>query len=907
MTLLGAPQPSLQRVLKFLFRLVPVVVLAGASVGPLPAEEPDDFYKQRIEPVLKGSCFECHSHASSEASGQLMLDSMPGMTGGGTRGAAVVPGKPDESWLLKALSYEDSELQMPPDGKLPEAVVQDFRTWIAGGALGAPTGGAMSASGIKRLLPEEASAHWAYRLPVQAAVSTDAQLVALASTSEQSRPIPAVPLEQAIAAFGGTHLDRLLLAAQLEAGVLPSQRADRATLVRRIYYDLVGLPPTAELAAEFAADPRTDDDVYARLVDRLLSSPRFGERFARYWMDVARYADTKGYVFREEREYAQAYRYRDWLITAFNADMPYTQFVREQLAADASDPQNDHGQLPALGFLTLGRRFLNNKNDIIDDRLDVTTRGLMGLTLACARCHDHKYDPVSQADYYALYGVFLNTEEPGGEPWPHRLADAQEMRKSFILIRGSAGNRGAEVDRRFVSFLAPEQRSFSDGSGRGDLAACITSSENPLTARVFVNRVWMRLMGTSLVDSPSDLGARCSPPKLQPLLDTLAVDFMRSEWSIKTLIRRIVTSAAYQQRSVARAEALAKDPENSLYWRMNRRRQDFESLRDSALEVAGQLDHRIGGPSEKIHEAPFSRRRTVYAYIDRQNLPGVFRSFDVASPDAHSPQRLQTTVPQQGLYWLNSGFVAELAQSVTTIAERNAAADDDSLRVVELFRKILRRAPDAFELESALTLVHSAQTEVRLPPERWICGYGEFDAERGELKSFERLPHRAAAAWQGGPALPDPLLGWCMLSTDGGHPGNDMQHAVVRRWTAPRDGVVTIRGKLVHRSEHGDGIRGTLLSDQQGKLGQWLVKKDEARTVIADVKVAAGESFDLVTDCLATVNHDGFEWKARIQYLDSGETFDSSRELPNVQPTPLTPWDQLAQALLASNEFAFVD
>ncbi len=421
-------------------------------------------------------------------------------------------------------------------------------------------------------------------------------------------------------------------------------------------YDLTGLPIDAALAKSFITDAQPLPMAVEALVDRLISSQHFGERWARHWMDVARYADTKGYVFQEDRNYPQAFKYRDWLVSAFNADKPYSEFVAEQLAGDVVDPQNANGKLPAVGFLTLGRRFLNNKNDIIDDRLDVTTRGLMGLTLACARCHDHKYDPVSQADYYALYGVFLNTEEPGGEPWPHRLAEAKDDRKSFVLIRGQPGNRGDEVPRRFVSFLSPDKATFTQGSGRDQVAARITSPDNPLTARVMVNRVWMRLMGASLVDSPSDFGVRCPPPRLQAVLDDLAVEFMQSGWSIKQLVRRIATSSAYRQSSLARDEAAAIDTENALYWRMNRKRMDFESLRDGVLAAAGQLDSRIGGESEKIHQPPYSHRRTVYAHIDRQNLPGVFRNFDVASPDAHSPQRLPTTVPQQGLYLLNSAL-----------------------------------------------------------------------------------------------------------------------------------------------------------------------------------------------------------------------------------------------------------
>lgn len=865
-------------------------------------EASDQFYKERIEPVLKKHCFECHSHASGESNGQLMLDSMAAMAGGGTRGPALVPGKPAESLLVKALAYQITDLQMPPDGKLPDNIIEDFRKWIEAGANGAPAGSTTSASGIKRLAPEEAASHWAYTRPVRAEIRSWGELLRVATEHQ----VPSELGKASIVAFANSRLDSLLLSQQFAAGITPSQPADRATLARRVAYDLTGLPADQSLTQVFVTDPRPTAEALEALVDRLIASPHFGERWARYWMDVARYADTKGYVFQEDRNYPQAFRYRDWLVSAFNADKPYTEFVAEQLASDIIDPENQQGKLPATGFLTLGRRFLNNKNDIIDDRLDVTMRGLMGLTVACARCHDHKYDPVSQADYYALYGVFLNTEEPGGEPWPHRLSEAKDNRQSFILIRGQPGNRGAEVPRRFVSFLTPEKETIEQGSGRDKIAARITSSENPLTARVMVNRVWMRLMGASLVESPSDFGARCPAPRLQSVLDDLSVEFMESGWSIKQLVRRIVTSAAYQQSSVARPEAVAVDTENSLYWRMNRRRMDFESLRDSVLSVSGQLDQRIGGESEKIHQTPYSHRRTVYAFIDRQNLPGVFRNFDVASPDAHSPQRLPTTVPQQGLYILNSGFVSEMAQSIGSQSKQQGG--DATSQVRGLFQQFLRREPAMDELTSALEFLKVVATESgQLPPERWQCGYGELDPNTGKVSNFAKLPYRTDGAWQGGVKLPDEKLGWTMLNKDGGHPGHALNHAVVRRWIAPRDGVVSVRGKLVHRNDMGDGVRGTITSSRAGKIGQWVAKQKEERTSAVNTEVKIGDLIDLIVDSQGDEAHDSFEWKVRIQYQGGGETFESSRELPGVAPSAMSPLDQLAQALLASNEFAFVD
>jgi Protein of unknown function (DUF1549)/Protein of unknown function (DUF1553)/Planctomycete cytochrome C len=638
----GRPRMTIcSQSLAVLQRTLAIALVAGICSTLRSADPPADsieFYQQKVEPLLKSACYECHSHAAGEASGKLMVDSLAALTDGGTRGAAIQAGKPELSLILNAVSYADAELQMPPDGQLPAEQIEVLRTWIAAGAI-APKSESPAATSQKMSPEQIAASHWAYQFP-------------------KSFPVAEVP-----AASGPSRsiIDTIVQAKLTTVGLQVSLQADRATLLRRLHFDLTGLPPSAEEIESFSSDPVGDDEVIAATVDRLLMSPHFGERWARYWMDVSRYADTKGYVFTEDRQYPEAYRYRDWLVEAFNSDMPYSEFVRKQLAADI-DPTATEKDLPALGFLTLGRRFLNNKQDIIDDRLDVVSRGLMGMTLACARCHDHKYDPVSQADYYALYGVFLNTDEPGGEPFPHRLVDSKEDRKSHILLRGNPGSRGDEVPRRFVSFLSPNAAAFDAvGSGRAQLAARIVDPQNPLTARVIANRIWMRLMGASLVESPSDFGTRCPAPVQQALLDQLAVDLIRGGWSVKRLVRAITLSSVYQQRSLHRDDAAEVDPTNALYWRANRRRRDFESLRDSLLSVTGQLDTAVYGKSEKITERPFPHRRSVYAYIDRQNLPNLFRSFDFASPDTHNPARPYTSVPQQSLFLLNSDLVAELA------------------------------------------------------------------------------------------------------------------------------------------------------------------------------------------------------------------------------------------------------
>lgn len=886
-------------------RILALCALFGISLqssnSAQTVEKPEDvkaaLFEQQILPILREHCFDCHSHEAGEAGGKLMLDSLVAMTEGGTRGSAVVPGDASQSVLVQAVSYSDSDLQMPPDEKLPDEAIELLRKWILDGAhVPDNLRGNASQGGSASL--DTAASHWAYQPPQRYAPVSNAQNWILAR--------PEGP------AMSATLLDQILAQGLADAGIDPSPRADRRTLLRRLSYDLIGLPPSAEDFRRFESDARPDPVAFASEAERLLAHPQFGERWARYWMDVARYADNKGYVFQEDREYPEAYKYRDWLISAFNEDMPYDHFVAQQLAADLLDEQDGDRHLPALGFVTLGRRFLNNKQDIIDDRLDVVTRGLMGMTLACARCHDHKYDPISQADYYAMAGVFLNTDEPGGEPWPHRLADAPQNRESFILLRGSPGRRGDKVERRFVSFLAPEKTDFpKTGSGRIELAQHITSRDNPLTARVIANRIWMRLTGASLVESPSDFGTRCPEPRQKALLDQLAISLMENDWSLKSLVRLIVTSDFYAQSSLERHEASESDPTNELYWRMNRRRLDFEALRDTLLARSGNLDLSLYGKSEPIDTPPFSARRTLYAYIDRQNLPSIFRTFDMASPDSHSPKRAETSVPQQGLFLLNSEFIAVQAETLARRAEVIASAAGSPKAVDWLVEAVLGRPPDPLQREWLTSFITSqSESYVPVPEERWICGYAEYIPGDEQIRDFQRLPAFVRGAWQGGRKLPDKRLGWCILNRAGGHPGNDLQHAVVRRWIAPRDGEVQVTGRLKHpaTSEESDGVRGSIIAGGVCK-GRWIVRSGETDTNISDIlTVRAGQTLELVTDCIGGPSHDSFEWPVKIAFTDGQqETFHSEQEFPGPPAKSLTPWAMAAQALLASNELAFID
>jgi hypothetical protein len=631
-----------------------------------------EFFEKKIRPVLVENCYSCHSRSAKELEGGLHLDSQAGMLKGGDSGPAVVPGKPEASNLLKAMRYGPDFAQMPPKGKLPPAVISDFQQWIAGGAAEPSLQDPPAKS--------EQATHWAFQPP---------------------RRVPPPTVKHAD--WPQNEIDRFILARLEERNLSPAAEADRRTLIRRLSFDLTGLPPAFAEVETFVNDrsPRALDN----LVDRLLASPHFGERWARHWLDVARYADTKGYVFMEDRNYPDAYTYRDWVIKAFNDNLAYDRFIVAQIAGDQSPGREKDRPYAAMGFLTLGRRFLNAEADIIDDRIDVVCRGTMALTVGCARCHDHKFDPIPTRDYYSLYGVFASTVEPKNAPSPLRLVDAPQPHNAHVFIRGNPGNPGEEVPRQLPRVLSSKDRKpFQHGSGRLEFAQAIVDRNNPLTARVFVNRVWGHLFGAGLVRTPSDFGARSDPPSHPELLDHLALQFVDQGWSVKKLIRQIVLSRTYQEQSNDRPECSRADPENRLLWKMNRRRLDFESLRDSILSVSGKLDAKVGGPSVALDAAPYTTRRSLYAFIDRQNLPGLFRTFDFASPDAHSPQRYITTVPQQALFLMNSPFVLQQSESLAARPEMSSSADAQR-RIARLYEIVYARHPSAEETKLGMEFV----------------------------------------------------------------------------------------------------------------------------------------------------------------------------------------------------------
>jgi hypothetical protein len=588
------------------------------------------------------------------------------------------------------------------------------------------------------------------------------------------------------AAWPRDDLDRFVLARVEAAGLKPNPDADRRTLLRRVSFDLTGLPPTpAELDA-FLADKRPDDEAFAAAVDGYLRSPRFGERWGRHWLDVARYADSVGRSW--NAPFLYAWRYRDYVIDAFNQDKPFDRFVLEQLAGDllpAGSVEQEREQRTATGFLTVGSVPLQEGSreqfllDRIDDQIDATTRGFLGLSVACARCHKHKTDPVSMRDYYALAGVFYSTrtltgqgsvagEEdskdyvnahlllrlprpPGAGPAPaagendvHTMTDYMNvaragmrtgirytfdpdramgategtMRDCAVRVKGVPSDTKPAPPRGDVKIpglpavaAVPEK-----ASGRLEVARWIASKENPLTARVMANRVWLHLLGRGLVRTPDDFGNTGEPPTHPELLDHLAGRFVADGWSVKKLVRAVVLSRTYRLAGGGQAAGKEKDPGNDLYWRANLRRLEYEPLRDSLLAAAGRLtfDRPAGipvsgsggkGKGAGAHsvlpaDAPY---RTVYLPVLRALVSEDAATFDFPDPCQIAGQREVTTVAPQALYFLNGAFVTDCARRAADLVLKEPGSDADRVRAAYL--RVLGRPPAGDEVKDALQLV----------------------------------------------------------------------------------------------------------------------------------------------------------------------------------------------------------
>ncbi len=749
-----------------------LAIVAASRAADAPDAAQTAFFEKSIRPVLVEKCYKCHSADSEKVKGGLLLDTRDGIRAGGDSGHAVVPGNVAESLLLKALRHTDKDMAMPPEksgGKLPDAVIADFEKWVKMGALDPRDGGAKIAK--KAINFDEARKFWAFQPP---------------------RAAPAPTLNDAV--WPRTEIDRFILAGMEAKNLKPVADASPATLLRRIYFDLIGLPPSPEEIDAFKREPAIE-----KVVDRLLASPQFGERWGRHWLDVARFAESTG----KERNFTfpEAWRYRDWVVAALNADKPYDQFIREQIAGDllpAKDGAEHDAHVIATGFLALGPKGLNEKNreqfrmDMIDEQIDATSRAVLGLTVACARCHDHKFDPVPQKDYYALAGIFHSTEtffgtgNAGGknkngtallslagtseivssasEP-RKRLADflAQNPAKAKkfrnlpperkarvlerfaeksappetsapasataqamgvqegkpgdtrLLVRGELDQPGERVARGFVTVLTdgPATPIPTSASGRVELADWLVSQANPLTARVAVNRVWAHLFGEGLVRTADNFGATGEKPSHPELLDALALKFVADGWSVKSLIRMIVLSRAYQLGSAWEAKNFEADPDNVLLWRASPRRLDAEAIRDAMLMASGTIelnpphgsvvanvgDGYIGkGIRPEVFDIT-ANYRSVYLPIVRDFVPDALGIFDFAEPSLVTASREVTNVPSQALYLMNNAFVITQSQA---LAKRILATPLDYPRRIDLaYRLTLSRPPSEAERDRA--------------------------------------------------------------------------------------------------------------------------------------------------------------------------------------------------------------
>tara|TARA_Y100000588_G_scaffold161836_1_gene175893 strand:+ start:1851 stop:3710 length:1860 start_codon:yes stop_codon:yes gene_type:complete len=515
-------------------------------------------------------------------------------------------------------------------------------------------------------------------------------------------------------------IDHFILARLDSEQLTPSPETTKRILARRLYLDLTGLPPTPAEMAAFLSDE--NGDAYERLAEELMQRRAFGERLASMWLNNVRYAEDQAHQVGANTAffYPNAYRYREWVIDAFNNDVPYDKFIRKQLAADLIK-DTPTGDLPALGFIGLGHKYYNRgrldvKAEEWAEQVDTLTRSLLGLTVACAQCHDHKYDAFTQKDYYALAGVFASTD------LVDRMADGSKIKKDteaakkridtihmvhdkkpenlHVFLRGNPETKGEIVPRRFLRVLSEgEPKPFTQGTGRLELAESIVSPDNPLTARVIVNRVWLMFFGRGLVTTPSNFGLLGTKPSHPALLDDLAVRFMENGWSMKRLIREMVLSSTYRQRSDESEANRAIDPGNTHLWRMNRRRLSIEQWRDSILAAGDNLE-RTGGKSLELTDKK-NVRRTVYARVSRKKLNDMLMQFDYPDPNVHAAKRSATTTAMQKLFVMNNRFMVEQAKRLAKRVTGDSL-DASAEQVQSIYDILYNRKPSAAELDLAL-------------------------------------------------------------------------------------------------------------------------------------------------------------------------------------------------------------
>lgn len=938
--------------------LVPEVLWAAETTDAPAAAQLT--FEQHIRPILRAHCLDCHG-AVDEVEGGLDLRQVRLMQKGGDSGPAVDSDHPEESLLLQRVRAGE----MPPGNtKLSATEVETLARWLQQGAKTVRPEPENIPPGLG-LTPEE-RAFWSFQ-PVR-------------------RPdVPAVP--PAAADRIRNPIDAFLLAA-MPPGLSFAPDADRATLIRRLYVDLTGLPPALTDQQRWQSD--AGGDWYERLIEELLASPQYGERWGRHWLDVAGYADSDGYTV-ADAERAWAWKYRDYVVRSFNQDKPFDRFIHEQLAGDelagpiTGDLTPEQTELlTATGFLRMaadgtgsGADNETARNQVIGDTLKIVSTSLLGVSLACAQCHDHRYDPIPQTDYYALRAVFApaldwqswkppgqrlvslytaadrqkaaEVEAEAGRIAAERAAKQKEymqqalekelskyaapLREQLRAAYDTAADkrtdeqkallnqypsvnitpgvlyqylpaaaeelkkfdaRIAEVRQRkpreeFLSVLTeppghlPETRLFYRGDFQQPkqvvapaalVAACpedqhvqfpvddetlptsgrrlafarwLTSPGNPLTPRVLVNRLWLHHFGRGLVATPADFGQLGARPTHPELLDWLADEFRQRGFSVKQMHRLLLTSTAWRQSAQRTEQHDALDPDNRFYSRRALQRLDAEVLRDQMLFVSGRLDLTMGGAPVPLKEddtgqvivEPGQSRRSLYVKVRRSQPVAMLQAFDAPVMETNCELRPVSTVATQSLMLMNSESVLELAAALADRSAAEPAALSDELQ------KDLPALP-----EPAVAT--------------WEYGYGSVDESTGKVSAFQQFPHWTGSAWQAGAAVPDPTVGYAFLTATGGHP-DAAERSVIRRWTAPRDGVVTLSGTLSHGSSNGDGVRGRAISSRSGLVGTWQAFNGKTSTVVQSLEVRRGDQLDLVTDCLTSITSDSFTWTVSIQ------------------------------------------
>ena len=678
-------------------------------------------FDRDVAPILARRCLDCHD--GTEPKGKLNLARKKDALKGGDTGPAVVPSKLEDSLLWERVAAGE----MPPKKPLPEDEKAVLKAWLASGALwGTDPIDPYAATSDRR-----AGRDWWALQPV-----ARPKVPAVSDG-----PIPSNPI------------DAFIRRRLTDRGLSASRPADRRTLIRRLSFDLLGLPPTPERVEAFVADARPD--AYERLVDEFLASPDYGVRWARLWLDLARFGESNGFEFDEFRP--NAWPYRDWVVDAFNKNLRYDKFTRMQMAGDILDP-DDPEAIQATGFLVAGaydspgqaqqglamRRVV--REDELEDVISTVGQAFLGLTIHCARCHDHKFDPIRQAEYYrfeaALAGVRHGERklpDSGGLAEPEKESTKERPSKCYavsprepdtthVLIRGNPSIPGEIVAPGGLASLNGMASDFGlaanapEGERRIRLAAWITDLKNPLTPRVWVNRVWQSHFGVGLVETPSDFGFNGGRPSHPDLLDWLASEFVASGWNVKELHRRILTSLAYQQSSRPNAESIKTDSNNRLLWRKSPVRLEAEMIRDAMLAVSGVLDPSLGGPGFRefiidkatgtaatlyVFNEPKGTetyRRTLYRTWARGGRSGFLDAFDCPDPSIVSPRRASTTTPLQALAMLNNALTLRLAESFAERLRREVGANPE-LQAERAYLLALGRRPDDEEREAAARVI----------------------------------------------------------------------------------------------------------------------------------------------------------------------------------------------------------